>query len=394
MITIGGLVLATAACASPGPVQRPGDGAAERFRPGASVLVDDQLSLIRGRQIALVVDPSARDGSGTKVESLLQADRRVRAARVTVSATFRVNGALRSFEDDTLQARRVGAALDDIAAPVAAFVFDVPDRGSRTGPAPVALLATLRAAARRGVPVVVLDRPNPIMGERAEGPVPDSVSLASDALYGLPSRHGMTIGEIALWFNDVGRIGASVSVVPVRGWRRSWWPGEHDIPPARIDGGSISAGALVLAAALAPIHATNLSIAKRGEDGFQLGASWLDAARIARVLGDRLMPGVRFSAGRDRFGDGAVRSALPSLRIEITDRDRASGWRILAAILSTVRAAHGESLVIDEPAFDRISGSPNFRTAIVAGEDSDAVVDAALGHIVTYRRLVRGLLMY
>ena len=356
--------------------------------------MDDQLSLIRGRRIALVVDPSARDGSGTTVESLLLADRRMRAARVTVTATIRVDGALRGFDQDTLQAARVGAALDAIAVPVAAFVFDVPDRGSRAGPAPVVLLATLRAAARQGVPLIVLDRPNPIMGERAEGPVPDSASLASDALYGLPSRHGMTIGEIALWFNEAGRIGASVSVVPVRGWRRSWWPGERDVPTARIDGEVIGPGALVLAAAFAPIHATNLSIAQRGESGIQIGASWLDGERIARVLADRLMPGVLFSAGRDRYGEGAMRSTLPSLRIEITDRDRASGWRIMASVLSTIRAVHGESLVIDDPAFDRITGSPVFRTAIVAGEDSDTVVDGALGQVVAFRRSVRRLFIY
>ena len=375
--------------------QRAGDGAIERFRPGATVLVDDQLSLIRGRRIALVVDPSARDGRGKTVESVLISDRRVRAARVTVTATIRVPGAIRPFGDDVMQAERVGRAIDAITSPVEAIVFDVPDRGSRSGPAPVVLLATLRAAALRRIPVIVLDRPNPIMGERAEGPAPDSVSSASDALYGLPSRHGMTIGEIAAWFNDAAGIGASISVVPVRGWRRSWWPGENNIPAASIDGQTIGAGTLVLTAAFAPVGATNLSIATRSAGGFQLGAPWLDASRIARILSDRLMPGVSYAAGRDRFGVGAARSpVMPSLRVEITDRDRASGWRTLAAVLSTIREVHGASLVVDDTAFDLISGSPTFRTAIMAGEDSDAVVDDALGTIVNFRRRIRRFLAY
>ncbi|MDA1080453.1 MAG: DUF1343 domain-containing protein [Gemmatimonadetes bacterium] len=369
--------------------------AQERLLPGISVLLDEQVSLVRNRRIALIVDPSVRDDRGRAVEALLTRDRRASGARVEVVATVHVASGDRGMAADTIEARRVRTLIDSLAAPLEAIVVDVQDRGTRSGPAPWVVLAMLHASTRRDIPIIVLDRPNPLTGEHTEGPAADSVAWASEALYGLPSRHGMTIGEIALWFNEVGQIGASLTVVPVRGWRRSLWPTDLGAAIAKIDGSDTRAESLILSGAFAPFDATNLRVHRHDNRSIRIGAGWLDANRLAQTLGDRLMPGVRYTASRDRFVDSSGRSVtLPSLRIEITDRDRASGWRVMAAVLATVRAAHRDSLSFDGTAFDFSTGTPRLRAAIEAGEDSDALVDDALGTVIGFRRRVRQLLLY
>ncbi len=372
--------------------QAQGSSGRERLRFGVNVLLDDQVSLLRGRRIVLVVGSNARDERGRSIESLLASDRRARGARITVVATLRSDGQGRRAAGES-DAARISGAIDTLVG-AHAIVVDLDDRGSRAGTAPMVLRATLHAASRRGIPVIVLDRPNPLTGERAEGPVPDSVGGASDALYGLPARHGMTMGEIASWFNDVGGIGAALTVVPVRGWRRSDWPTDLGAPAPTSAGAKIGPGGLVLAAAFAPFEATNLVMSAAGENGLRIGAPWLDAATVARSLGDQMRPGVSFAAGRERFSARPAVGSLPSLRIEIIDRDRASGWRVVSAVLAAITVAHPDSFVVDAASFDRIVGNGRFRAALVAGEDPDTVVDDMLGAVVAFRRLVRPYLRY
>ena len=314
---------------------------------------------------------------------------------MSVAAVFPVAWSGLTGRSDSTEAARIGAAIMDFPDAAEAIVVDVLDRGTRVGSAVWVVRAALHAAVRRGVPVIVLDRPNPLTGEHAEGPVADSMAGSSDALYGLPSRHGMTIGEVARWLNGKGTVGAALTVVPVRGWRRSEWPAGRGAASLRMAGADVTAEALILAGAFAQFEASNMAIAPHGKSGMRIGASWLDAERVADALGDRLMPGVRYTASRDRFtAKSGGSTALPSLRVEITDRDRASGWRAVAAVFATIRAAHADSLAVDGGMFDRIVGEPGFRAALAAGEDPDTVVDRALERVVDFRRRAAAFLLY
>jgi hypothetical protein len=264
--------------------------------------------------------------------------------------------------------------LDSIGQLVNGIVVDFIDHGSRSGTAPRALLSTLRVAARRSVPVFVLDRPNPITGEHLEGPVLDSASAASDGVYGLPQRHGMTVGEMAQYFNAVGKIGATLSVVPVRGWRRTEWPTDRGLSAAgwRDEWG-------MLQSAFALCAATDLKC-DRDRDGMVVRSAALGQT-LASTLNDRLMPGVEF--------DGKAGSLLA--RIE--NRDQATPSRILAAIFAELVRAK-VMFTIDLAKMAELTGSTAYADAILAGEDSDTIIDKQLPLLVDFRRRVREYLIY
>ena len=205
----------------------------------------------------------------------------------------------------------------------------------------------------------------------------------------------MTIGEVALWFNQVGAIGAALQVIPVRGWRRSDWVSEHGLPAMLPGGREIAPAQLAMLGALAPLAASSLSYSAGGRNSVRFGAPWLDAKAVANVLSDRLMAGVKFHAGRDEFSrpDGST-ATLPSVTIEVTDRDQASGLRVLLATLAVVRSRHADSLHIDALRFGELVGSPLLLGVLTSGEDSDTIADREIPAAVDFRRRVRSVLLY
>src|SRR5438552_12869945 len=85
----------------------------------------------------------------------------------------------------------------------------------------------MQAAAEKGIPIVVLDRPNPVTGTILEGNILEPAYESFVGIYPVLSRHGMTLGELARMYNAEQRIGADLTVVPVEGWRRDMRSEEH-----------------------------------------------------------------------------------------------------------------------------------------------------------------------
>jgi len=116
------------------------------------------------------------------------------------------------------------------------LLIDLVDVGTRVYTFLYTMVYCMEQAAESGKKIVVLDRPNPIGGERIEGNIlrPDCQSFVG--LFALPMRHGLTFGELALWINREYEIGADVEVIPLQGWKRSMlfrdtlYPRLHPLP--------------------------------------------------------------------------------------------------------------------------------------------------------------------
>src|SRR5947209_3562964 len=155
------------------------------------------------------------------------------------------------------------------------------------------------ADTRRQLPIIVLDRPNPITGDHVEGPMLDTgLANANEhtpqrsakpyALYPFPLRHGMTMGELARFYNSVLGINAPLRVVPVSGWRRSMWFDETGLPWVRPSPNLPSLTSALLYPALVAFEGSNVSVGRGTSDAFQrFGAPWLDAVRVAESLNGR-----------------------------------------------------------------------------------------------------------
>lgn len=369
-------------------------------RPGISVLVTDSIGLIRGRRIALLTNQTGIDEHRVSDIELLH-DGRARAAGVRLVRLFSPEHGIRGTDDRehlpggvdsasgipyySLYDAGTAAPPDSLLRDLDAIVVDLQDVGTRTWTYVGAMLYTLQSAARLHLRVIVLDRPNPITGSHTNGPFLDS-TLASAwptsagrpgkayALYPVPLRHGMTMAEMARFFDDALALRAELKVVPALGWRRSMWFDETGLPWVKPSPNMPTLTSALLYPDLVAFEGTNVSVGRGTDDAFQrFGAPWLNApAVVARLRGMRL-PGLRFEV--DSFtprspGDGKyANQRIAGVHISVADRNAVESGTLCAAILSAIHGVNPDSLRINAGTFDERLGSPQIREAILRGEN-------------------------
>ena len=222
----------------------------------------------------------------------------------------------------SLYGERRRPAPEDLAG-LDALVLDIQDVGTRF----YTYIATegyvLEEAARAKIPVVVLDRPDPIGGRVVEGPLADADKLSFTSYHPIPVRYGLTMGETALLVNAEKNLGADVRVVRMRGWSRDLWYDETGLEWTNPSPNMRSLAASALYPGVGLLETTNLSVGRGTDTPFEvLGAPWLDGGRLAQVLNARAIPGVRFSPVH--FTPSAsvfARQSCGGVRIDVVERD-------------------------------------------------------------------------
>src|SRR5262249_38179365 len=172
------------------------------------------------------------------------------------------------------------------------LVYDIQDVGARTYTYISTLLEVMRAADAHNLPLVVLDRPNPIGGDQVDGNVLDGHFASFVGPAPLAMRYGMTVGELAQLFNAELSVGANLSVVQMNGWRRSMWFDETGLQWVNPSPNLRSLTAAALYPGMVLFEGTNLSEGRGTPTPFEwIGAPWLDAA----ALSNSSQPGVRLT---------------------------------------------------------------------------------------------------
>jgi len=183
------------------------------------------------------------------------------------------------------------ATLSDLDA----ILVDFQDVGSRYYTFVYTLSLVMEVAAVVEVPVVVLDRPNPIGGVEVEGPVLEDAMASFVGRYPLPMRHGMTIAELARMFNDRFGINCDLRVVPMHGWRRTMQFEDTGLPWAPPSPNMPTPGTARVYPGGCLIEGTELSEGRGTTSPFELvGAPWIDGGRLAESLRHHRLPGVLF----------------------------------------------------------------------------------------------------
>jgi len=397
--------------------------------PGITVLLKDSASLLAGKRIGLLTNQSGVDEHGTSDIDLLY--RASKAGTETVPAPKLVallspEHGIRGTEDRSnlangrdartglpiysLYGQTVLAPPDSLLDRLDALVIDLQDLGARDWTYVASMVYAMRAAAQHHVSVIVLDRPNPITGMHVEGPVLDSSVAFSGtgsaarpahptALYPIPMRHGLTMGELARFYDDTLGLHADLHVIPMVGWHREEWFDQTGLPWVKPSPNMPSLASATLYPGIVWLESTNLSVGRGTPDAFQqVGAPWLNAKRVVNLLSDRDLAGVKFEVERftpehptdQKYGGKIVNG----FKIVITDRDRIQTSRLGAAIIWAVARVNGDSLHIRPESFDLLFGVPAARTALLAGADPDSLIDASLPATIRFERETRKYQLY
>jgi uncharacterized protein YbbC (DUF1343 family) len=277
---------------------------APRVLNGIDVLREQNFSLLAGKRIGLITNHTGLAADGTSTVDLLFKSKICRLVAL-FSPEHGIHGTMdakvRSTVDETT-GLPIYSLYGDVKRPdaemlknVDALVFDVQDIGTRFYTYITTMGYCMEEAAKAGIPFIVLDRPNPIGGIQVEGPMLDADKSSFIGYMPLPIRYGMTIGELARYFNSENKIGAQLHVVAMKGWQRTfyfWDTGQLWVDPSP---NMRSLFAALLYPGLCLLEGANLSVGRGTDRPFEMiGAPWIEPRRFAAALQDAKIAGVEF----------------------------------------------------------------------------------------------------
>ena len=395
---------------------------AGHVRPGITVLLADSAALIDGKRVGLLTNQTGVNEHGVSdIDLLVQRAKAKGGAGPQLTALFSPEHGIRGTEDRTNLANgldaRTGIPIyslygattlappDSVLKTIEVLVIDLQDIGARHWTFVATMVYAMRSASQLHLRVLVLDRPNPITGVHVEGPMLDTAfayagsnsaarAATPTALYPIPMRHGLTLGELARFYNEVLGLRADLHVIPVDGWRRVDWFDQTKLPWIKPSPNMPNLTSATLYPGVVWLEATNISVGRGTPEAFQrVGAPWLDAKKAIDLLESRNLPGVKFEAqnftpvhpGDDKYGGKTVHG----IHIIITDRERLNTARVGAALLWAIIQTNGDSVRFQQKGFNQLFGVRGAREAFMSGADPDSMIDASLPATIAFEQATK-----
>jgi uncharacterized protein YbbC (DUF1343 family) len=372
---------------------------------------------LRGKRVGLVANPASIDRGFTHIVDRVLAD-----PQITLGAIFGPqHGFHATLQDNMIEtphahdARRqvpVYSLYSETREPTPemlrdldVLVIDLQDVGTRVYTFIYTMANCLRAAGRVGLPVIVCDRPNPIGGVAVEGARLKPGFESFVGLFPIPLRHGLTIAELARFFNDRFALGATLDVVPMEGWSRSMYGDETGVPWVIPSPNMPTLDTAIVYPGQVLFEGTLLSEGRGTTRPFELvGAPWIDAERFGARMNALGLPGVHF---RPTYFEPTfqkhARQTCGGCQLHVTDRAAFRPVMTAVALLAAFRAANPEKFAWRQPPYeyehdkmpiDILAGSSDLRQQIDAGLDHRAIADTWSADQAAFAREREPFLLY
>jgi uncharacterized protein YbbC (DUF1343 family) len=347
--------LALCACAGlpgvPAAAQAPATG---KVVPGIEVFLQAPPKSLIGKRIGLITNQTGIDRQGRSDIDLLLKSRQVKlvalfAAEHGIRGVVPPGGDVADEKDPS--GLPVYSIFGSVYAPtpkmlegIDALFYDMQDLGVRQYTTESTMLLSMEAARAKGIPFVVLDRPDPITGDIVEGNILEPKYANFIGQGPVASRPGLTMGELARYYNGELKIGAHLIVVPMKGWKRSMWLEDTGLPWVKTSPNIYRPETAVHYPGTVYFEATNVAEGRGSDLPFeQVGAPWMDAPAIAAAMNAMKLPGVRFeardypiAAGYGKYPGQTVRG----VRLVVTDRKTYRPLRASLLLMDQIRKTH------------------------------------------------------
>lgn len=380
-------------------------------RPGVDVLLEDPSEYLVSPKVGLVTNPSGvTSGLTSTLDVFLD------HPEIEPVAVF---GPEHGATGDGQDALSIGSSIDpnaglpvyslygEVRRPTEAMldgienlVFDVQDVGARFYTYTSTLTYCLEAASEHGIPIVVLDRPNPVNGVAIEGNILEPGFASFVGLHPIPIRHGMTIGELALLIN--GGIGAELEVVRMEGWTREMWFDETGLPWVQPSPNIPTPETAAVYPGTCLFEGVNISEGRGTTRPFEyVGAPWTDGRRWASSLNELGLAGVRFRACSFTPTFSKYRDeGCGGVQIHVTERDSFRPVETALHMLSTAMGLWPDDFEWLPPSyderrhFDLLAGTDEIRMDLGRGVAIRDIVEGWSEGLRGFERPRKGCLLY
>jgi uncharacterized protein YbbC (DUF1343 family)/CubicO group peptidase (beta-lactamase class C family) len=308
---------------------------------GLDVLEEEKFAPLKGKRVGLITNHTGLDREGRRNIDVM------RAGGVNLVALFSPEHGIAGTEDKPNVSDSKDAAsglpiwslhlngryrmTPEMLRGVDTIVYDIQDAGARFYTYSCTMLYALEEAAKSKLAIYVLDRPNPITGVHAEGPMLDPDLTSFVGCYAMPIRHGLTFGELATLANAERKLGADLHVIKMKNWSRGDWFDSTGLawvdPSPNIR--SLNANLVYEGVAMLE-YAKNYSVGRGTDAPFeQVGADWIKGPELAAFLNGRSIPGVRVYATRFRPNASNFKDqTIQGVRFVVTNREQFNSVRL------------------------------------------------------------------
>jgi len=363
----------------------------QHVRLGLEKLLEEQADLIANSRVGLICNQASVNHQFEHAADFFNKHARA-DLRVLFGPQHGIRGDVQDnmIETDHATDRKTGLPVyslysetreptEEMLKDVDVLVFDMQDVGCRIYTFVYTMANCMRAARKYGKRVVVCDRPNPITGSYVAGNVLEPEFASFVGQYSIPTRHGMTPGELALLFNNRFNIGCALDVVTMDGWNRELWHDDTDVPWVLPSPNMPTVDSATVFPGTVHFEGTQMSEGRGTTRPFELiGAPYIDPDKYADTLNDLSLPGVFFRACvfQPTFQKHA-RISCGGVQIHVIDRTSFEPVSVGVAMVKVAYELYPTQFLWKEPPyeyvydknpFDVISGTDQFRIAIERGD--------------------------
>jgi uncharacterized protein YbbC (DUF1343 family) len=384
---------------------------------GIERLLDEKAATLRGARVGLVCNQASVNHGFRHAADLLHEH-----AAIQLTTLFGPQHGIRGDVQDNMM--ETGHAIDqrtslriyslysetreptdEMLSDVDVIVVDLQDVGCRIYTFAYTMANCMRAAKKFGKKVVVCDRPNPIGGQEVAGNVLEPGCTSFVGQFQTPTRHGMTIGELARLFNDHFGIGCDLEIVEMTGWSRELWYDETDGPWVLPSPNIPTSETATVFPGTVHLEGTQMSEGRGTTRPFELvGAPYINPDDFARALAELALPGVYFRSCvfMPTFQKHGGR-ACGGVQIHVTDRDRFEPVSTGVAIVKTAFEMYSADFRWKDPPyeyeygrnpFDVIAGTTTLREQIERGDSVGKITEQWAPRLAEFKGLRENYLLY
>jgi uncharacterized protein YbbC (DUF1343 family) len=278
------------------------------------------------------------------------------------------------------------------------LVFDIQDVGTRIYTYLATMAYCMQACAEHDLEFIVLDRPNPLNGKDIEGPILEYPEFSSFVgLYPIPVRHGMTIAELAQFFNKrFLKKRANLKVIPMQGWRRELWFDQTSLPWIAPSPNMPTLQTAAVYPGQVFLEGTNISEGRGTEKPFELlGAPWIDGPILTKKINQIDLPGITFSEAWFTPTFSKYNGELcGGTQIHVLDRDIFRPFESSLHIIKIIKDMYPDQFKFHAEYFDKIMGTKLIRHSIEKGMGIEDIAKGYEKQLEEFDKLRRSYLLY
>ncbi len=390
----------------------------EKLIPGADRLVDEYFYLIKGKRIGLVTNESGVLLNGTPLVDTLAAMKDTK-----VTALFGPEHGIRS---DAPAGQSVGNTVDaktgipvyslygpnkkptaEMLKNVDVLVYDIQDVGARFYTFISTLFYTVQAGAENNIPVIVLDRPDPINGISVEGPIRKEDESSFVGIAPIPIRTGMTIGELAEIYAGERYIGknlkADLTVVKMKNWNRQFYFDHYDLPWIKPSPNIPDLGTAIVYPGICLIEGTNVSEGRGTLHPFlTIGAPYVNSVSLIKKLKEYGINGVELKPISFTPVDIPKMVTNPKYKdqncsgisIHIVDRDKFNSVDFGITLVCALHSLYPDQFKFRDAVFDRLSGDKSIRQKVLSGSSPDSIINSWQNELKEFLKIREKYILY